>query len=98
MGRGIVVGLVATAKGWHAAGTARTENLMEKRTLEQLDAALEALSKDLAPRVEELAQKSTEGGLSPDEYKEYAEVVRLNDTLSVLRLQAEEFWTLRAAS
>lgn len=74
------------------------ENLMEKRTLEQLDAALEAVSKDLAPRVEELAQKSTEGNLTPDEYQEYSEVVRLNDMLSVLRLQAEEFWTLRAAS
>ena len=54
---------------------------MEKRTLEQLDAALEAVSKDLAPRVEELAQKSTEGNLTPDEHQEYSEVVRLNDML-----------------
>lgn len=71
---------------------------MEKRTLEQLDAALDALSKDLAPRVEELAQKSTSGLLTPDEHKEYSEVVRLNDMLSLLKLQAEEFWTVRAAS
>jgi hypothetical protein len=92
------VELEETGKRWHTAGTARMENLMEKRTLEQLDAALEAVSKDLAPRVEELAQKSTEGNLTPDEYQEYSEVVRLNDMLSVLRLQAEEFWTLRAAS
>jgi hypothetical protein len=71
---------------------------MEKRTLEQLEAALDAVSKDLAPRVEELAQKSTAGMLTPEEQTEYAEVVRLNDTLSLLKLQAEELWTLRAAS
>ena len=71
---------------------------MEKRTLDQLEAALDAVSKDLAPRVEELAQKSTAGVLTPEEYKEYAEVVRLNDLLSLLKLQAEELWTLRAAA
>jgi hypothetical protein len=81
--------------GW---ALAYGERLMEKRTLEQLEAALEAVSKDLAPRVEELAQKSTAGDLTPEEYGEYAEVVRLNDMLSLLRLQAEEFWTMRAAS
>ena len=71
---------------------------MEKRTLEQLEAALYAVSKDLTPRVEELAQKNTEGALSPEEYKEYADVVRLNDMLSLLKVQAEEFWGMRAAS
>ncbi len=71
---------------------------MEKRTLEQLEAALDAVSKDLAPRVEELAQKSTDGALTPEEHQEYAEVVRLNDMLSLLKLEAEEFWTMRAAS
>ena len=71
---------------------------MGKRTLEQLDAALLAVSKDLAPRVEELAQKSTAGALTPEELHEYAEVVRLNDTLSLLKLQAEEVWTMRAGS
>lgn len=71
---------------------------MEKRTLEQLDAALVAVCNDLAPRVEELAQKSTAGALTPEEHREYAEVVRLNDTLSLLKLQAEEFRTMRAAS
>lgn len=71
---------------------------MEKRTLEQLEAALDAVSRDLAPRVEELAQKSTDGALSPEEHKEYAEVVRLNDMLSLLKIEAEEFWTMRAAS
>jgi hypothetical protein len=74
------------------------EKLMEKRTLEQLEAALDAVSKDLTPRVEELAQKSADGVLTPEEHREYAEVVRLNDTLSLLKLQAEEFWTMRAAS
>jgi len=71
---------------------------MEKQTLEQLEAALQAVSRDLAPRVEELARKSTEGTLTPQEYKEYADVVRLNDMLRVLRLEAEDFWNMRAAS
>lgn len=71
---------------------------MEKRTLEQLEAALDAVGQDLLPRVEELARKSTAGELSPDELREYDEIVRLNDTLSLLRLQAEELWTMRAAS
>jgi hypothetical protein len=75
-----------------------TENLMEKQTLEQLQSALDAISRDLAPRVEELAQKSTEGLLAPQDHKEYGEVVRLNDLLSLLKLQAEQFWTMRAAS
>ncbi|XYH99814.1 hypothetical protein ACMHYB_08670 [Sorangium sp. So ce1128] len=71
---------------------------MEKRTIEQLEAALDAVSKDLAPRVEELAQKSTNGVLTPEEHREYAEVVRLSDMLSLLKLQAEEVWSMRAAS
>jgi hypothetical protein len=71
---------------------------MDKRTLEQLEAALNAVSQDLSPRVEELAQKSTEGVLTPEEREEYAEIVRLNDTLSLLKLQTEEFWAVRAAS
>lgn len=77
---------------------ARAAGTCPKRTLEQLDAALDAVSKDLAPRVAELAQKSTGGVLTPEEYEEYAEVVRLNDMLSVIKLQAEELWTVRAAS
>jgi hypothetical protein len=71
---------------------------MEKSTLEQLEAALDAVGKDLSPRVEELAQKSTAGLLTPEERREYSEIVRLNDMLSLLRLQAEEFWITRAAS
>ena len=39
---------------------------MEKRTLEQL----EAVGSDLSPRVEELAQKSTSGLLTPEESHE----------------------------
>jgi len=72
--------------------------IMEKRTLEQLEAALEAVGNDLSPRVEELAQKSTDGLLTPEERQEYAEIVRLNDMLGILKLQAEAFWTIRAAS
>ncbi len=45
---------------------------MEKQTLAQLEAALDAVSRDLAPRVEELARKITEGSLTPEEYKDYA--------------------------
>lgn len=71
---------------------------MDKRTVEQLEAALNAVSLDLSPRAEELAQKSTEGALTPKEQEEYAEIVRLNDTLSLLKLQTEEFWTVRTAS
>jgi hypothetical protein len=71
---------------------------MEKRTLQQLEAALDAVGNDLSPRVEELARKSTEGQLTPDERDEYAEIVRLNDMLSLLKLQAEAFRTVRAAS
>lgn len=71
---------------------------MDKRTLEQLEAALSAVSRDLSPRVEELATKSTEGVLTPNEREEYAEIVRLNDTLSLLKLQTEEFWAVRAVS
>jgi hypothetical protein len=61
---------------------------MEKRTLEQLEAALDAVGNDLSPRVEELARKSTEGQLTPEESQEYADMVRLNDMLSLLKLQA----------
>jgi hypothetical protein len=71
---------------------------MDKRTIEQLEAALSAVSRDLSPRVEELATKSTEGVLTPKERDEYAEIVRLNDTLSLLKIQTEEFCAVRAAS
>lgn len=71
---------------------------MEQSTLEQLEAALEAVRMDLSPRVEELAEKSTAGLLTPEERREYAGIVRLNDMLGLLRLQTEELCTLRAAS
>jgi hypothetical protein len=57
---------------------------MEKRILDQLEAALDAVGNDLLPRVEELAQKSTAGLLTPEESQEYSEIVRLNDRLSLL--------------
>jgi hypothetical protein len=78
--------------------TTDEERPMEKTTLEQLEAALDAVGRDLSPRVEELAQKSTAGLLTPEERHEYSEIVRLNDMLSLLRLRAEEFWSVRAAS
>jgi hypothetical protein len=71
---------------------------MEKQTLVLLDSALDAVRRDLSPRVEELAHKSVVGTLTPEELIEYAEIVRLNDTLSLLKLQAEDLSTLRTAS
>jgi hypothetical protein len=71
---------------------------MEKQTLILLNSALEAVRCDLAPRVEELAQKSAAGALAPEELAEYAEIVRLNDNLSLLKLQAEDLSAIRAAS
>lgn len=71
---------------------------MDKQTLALLESALDAVRRDLSPRVEELAEKSTAGALTPEEESEYAELVRLNDTLSLLRLQAEDLSVVRAAS
>jgi hypothetical protein len=71
---------------------------MEKQTLALLDSALNALREDLSPRVEELAKKSVAGTLTPAELEEYSDVVRLNDTLALLRLQAEDLFGMRAAS
>jgi len=71
---------------------------MEKESLDLLDAALLAVRGDLMPRVEEFAQKSFAGTLTPEEQGEYAENVRLNDTLSVLKLQAEDLSAVHAAS
>jgi uncharacterized protein YnzC (UPF0291/DUF896 family) len=72
--------------------------MIDKRTLALLDAALDAVSKDLAPRVEELAGKSTEGSLTHEEYEEYAQIVRMNDMLSEIKLEAEDFRSVRIAS
>ncbi len=68
------------------------------RGLQQLEAVLQTLGGELAPRVEELAEKSTEGRLTPDETREYEHIVELSDKLSVLKLEAEALWSLRAAS
>ena len=72
--------------------------MITRRTLEQLAAALDAVGNDLSPRVEELARKSTEGQLTTEESDEYVDIVRLNDMLGPLELQAEAFRSLRAAS
>jgi hypothetical protein len=71
---------------------------MEKQTVALLNSALDAVRRDLAPRVEELAQKSTAGTLAPEEFAEYSEIVRLNDNISLLKLQAEDLSAIRAAS
>jgi hypothetical protein len=71
---------------------------MEKQTLEKLEAAFEAVEKDLSGQVAELAVKSTAGTLSQDEQAEYEHIVRLNDLLSMLKLQTEAYWAPRLAS
>jgi len=68
---------------------------MEKRTLDRLTAAFKAVEKDLSARVADLAVKSSSGRLSEEERAEYEQIVRLNDLLSALKLQAEEYWAPR---
>ena len=71
---------------------------MERQTLDKLESAFEAVEKDLSGRVAELAAKSTAGTLSQEEQAEYEQIVRLNDWLSLLKLQADEYWAPRIAS
>jgi len=71
---------------------------VERQTLAKLESAFEAVEKDLSGRVAELAAKSTAGTLSQEEQAEYEQIVRLNDWLSLLKLQAEEYWAPRIAS
>ena len=71
---------------------------MGKRTFEQLTSAFKAVEKDLSGRAAELAAKSTSGKLSQEERTEYEQIVRLNDLLSLLKLQAEQYWAPRIAS
>ncbi|MGE0679934.1 MAG: hypothetical protein AB7P69_03350 [Candidatus Binatia bacterium] len=71
---------------------------MEKQTLDRLTAAFKAVEKDLSERVADLAAKSSSGRLSEEERAEYEQIVRLNDLLSMLKLQTEEYWTPRIAS
>lgn len=73
-------------------------SVMDRQTLALLNSALDAVRRDLSPRVDQLAQKSTAGTLTPEERAEYVEIVRLNDTLSLLKLQAEDLSMLRTAS
>lgn len=71
---------------------------MEKQTLDKLAAALEAVEHDLSGRAAALAAKSSSGTLSQEERAEYEQIVRLNDLLSLLKLQAEEYWAPHIAS
>ncbi|HSF33148.1 MAG TPA: hypothetical protein VLK82_22100 [Candidatus Tectomicrobia bacterium] len=71
---------------------------MKKQTLDKLEAAIEAVQSDLAGQVAELAAKSAAGSLSAEEKTEYEQLMRLNDLLSLLKLQAEEYWAPRIAS
>ena len=71
---------------------------MEKQTLDRLTVAFKAVEKDLSVRVADLAAKSSSGRLSEEEQAEYEQIVRLNDLLSMLKLQAEEYWAPRIAS
>lgn len=89
--------LVGQRFRWHPS-TVTSERPMEKQTVALLDSALDAVRRDLSPRAEALAEKSTAGTLTPEERIEYVEIVRLNDTLSLLKLQAENLLTARIAS
>jgi CCR4-NOT transcriptional regulation complex NOT5 subunit len=71
---------------------------MGKQTLEQLSAAFKAVEKDLSGRAADLAAKSSAGKLSKEERAEFEQIVRLNDLLSLLKLQAEQYWAPRIAS
>jgi hypothetical protein len=71
---------------------------MQKQTLDKLEAAIEAVGAELSERVAELAAKSSSGTLSNEEQSEYEQIVRLNDLLSLLKLQAEAYWSPRIAS
>lgn len=51
----------------------------------------------LKDRIEELAAKSTEGNLSPEERDEYAGYVRANKFVAVLRREAKKFKSGSAA-
>ena len=71
---------------------------MGKQTLSQLTAAFKAVEDELSERVSELAAKNSTGKLSDTERDEYQRIVRLNDLLSLHKLQAEEYWAPRIAS
>ncbi len=62
---------------------------MQPQTLDALNEALDAVRRDLAPRAQDLAARNTSGALSPEEKREYSEIVRLNDALALTRLQAQ---------
>jgi hypothetical protein len=70
---------------------------VEKRTIEQITAVIDAFRRDVSGRAEELAEKSTAGTLTEEESKELARIVQMNELLSLLRIEAED-WPLRAAS
>jgi hypothetical protein len=72
--------------------------MMKKQTLDKLESAIEAVQRDLAGQVAELAAKSAAGSLSAEEKTEYEQIVRLNDLLSMLKIQAEENCAPRIAS
>ena len=71
---------------------------MGKQTLSQLTRAFKAVENELSERVTDFAVKSSSGKLTDKERAEYEQIVRLNDLLSLLKLQAEEYWTPRIAS
>lgn len=78
--------VIGAPRSAHVDDPSRNER-MERRTLDPFEAAVDALRNDLTPRVEELASKSTDGALTPEEQQEYVEAVRLNDLLSLRKLQ-----------
>jgi len=58
---------------------------------EKLDAVIGfRADPELVARIEELAQKSTEGELTDDEHAEYAGYVRANKFVAILKRQAQQ--------
>ncbi len=73
---------------------------MHHETLEELEVALSKIGAELAPRASELAEKSSDGTLTPEERREYEDLVQLNNRLSLAKVEAQVVWAraMRAAS
>ena len=65
--------------------------MLEMVLLEKADAVIGfRADPELQARIEELAQKSTEGQLTDDERAEYAGYVRANKFVAILKRQAQQ--------
>lgn len=87
------------AKIQSAAFDRAVEPVLQMLTADQTEwLATYSCDERLQERLEELAQKSTEGELSDDERDEYEGYVRAEQFLSVLKVKARRLCESRAAS